>query len=581
MDAKLEPVLIVQKLMDLETVTDPKQIVYVGPTQKTVFRYAATSASDSNIIFNNITAPSLNTVMKRSIKVAMRARVVVVSINPDAAGFNAYNMNAVSNYTAGGANQVPAVTAGVKVNWSALGATFSPALCLRACPLGSVISSADIRLNGGSTNVALDEFNLIQQFLASKDDVRRYASEFPLQADNGAVYENLSITSPFNNTQGSFEQSRGSFVATLVSLTQAGGNNTAITTTYDLAWTEQLFISPFLTGEDMTDCGIINLNNLTISLRLNPLVNMLSAVPMAAAGGGATQISCTILGQALPELIVEFDTQNSILAQRSPAVAIYPYKQIQTYQTVVTGNGQSTPLAALRLPSLPKKIYLFVAPTYSARSPFVSDHFMRITNVSINFNDKSALLNSMNEAELYEMSAANAGGSYPTFNQYRFGCGSLIVIDCQKDLSVSESAQAGSQSQFSTLQISLTCSPSNLVYGGATGGAYPLAVPASYTAYQVIEAPGLLYLSGSEAQFVVEGASPAETLAVTAKGERLDENVVDPTGAGFGSILSSAFKHRNAIYDLGKKIVGGDISAGSVSAGSLGGSMGGRMHRRA
>lgn len=572
MDAKLEPVLIVQKLMDLETVTDPKQIVYVGATQKTIFRYSASSASDSNIVFNNITPPALNTVMKRSLKVAMKVRVVVVSLAPTAAGFNPCNMNAVSLVTQaapGGANQMPALTAGVKVAWGA--GAYKPAMCLRACPLGSVISSADVRINGGSTNVALDEFNLIQQFLASKKDVRRFASEFPLQADNGAVYENVSITSPFNDTQGSFEQSRGGFVASLVSLAQAGGDNTPITATYDLAWTEQLFISPFVTGEDMTEVGLTNVNNLTISLRLNPLVNMLSAVPVAAAGA-ATQITCSITG--LPELIVEFDTQNSILAQRSPAVAIYPYKQIQTYQTVVTGTGQSVPLSALRLPSLPKKIYLFVAPTYSARSPFVSDHFMRITNVSINFNDKSALLNSMSEAELYEMSAANAGGSYPTFNQYRFGCGSLIVIDCQKDLSVAESAQAGSASQFSTLQISLTCDKSNLVYGGATGGAYPLAVPASYTAYQVIESPGLVYLSGSEAQFVVEGASPTETLAVTAKGERLDENVVDPQGAGFGSILASAFKHRAAIYDLGKKIAsGGDVSGGMVSAG--------RLHRRA
>lgn len=573
MDAKLEPVLIVQKLMDLETVADPKQIVYIGPTQKTVFRYAASSASDANIIFNNITPPSLNTVMKRQCKIAMTALVTVISpaVNAGDGVFNNFSMNAVSSRDQAAAGDLPQLYAGQKVAW--VGAPWQPALCLRACPLGSVISSADIRVNGGSTNASLQDYNLIRQFLASKDDVRRFASEFPLQADNGAVYENLSITSPFNNCQGSFEQSRGSFIAELLTLTQAGGQDTPVTATYRLKWTEQLFISPFLTGEKSDEVGLVNVNNLTISLRMNNLVGMLSAVP-TKVGTGVPTFAVTIAGQDPPVLVVEFDTQNSILQSRSPAVAVYDYCQLQTYQQEVAVAATSVSLASLRLPSLPKRLYVFVAPTVAARNPFISDHFMRITNVSVNFNDKSALLATMSEAELYEMSAANAGGSYPTFNQYRFGCGSLIVIDCQKDLSVAEGSQAGSASNFSTLQISLTMAATNLSYAGAVaGGALRQAIPASYTAYQVVESPGLLYISGSEAQFTVQGASPAETLAVTAKGERLDENVVDPQGAGFGSILASAFKHRAAIYDLGKKIAGGDVSAGAVSAG--------RLHRRA
>ena len=576
MDTKLEPVLIVQKLMDLETVSNPKQVVYVGPTQKTIFRYAASSVSDSNIIFNNITAPSLTTVMRRTLKVNLSARVTVVSIAEGAANFsNGYFMNAVSAITQGAANQIPALTAGVKVPWDA--GAGKTGVCLRACPLASVISSADVRINGGSTNAALDEYNLIRPFLASKEDVRKFASDFPFQPDNGAVLENVSITSPFNDCQGSFESSRGGFVATLVSLAQAGAN-TPITAVYDLAWCESLIISPFETGKDQDQVGLVNVNNLTISLRLNPLVNMLSALPSAVAGAPTLSVTFTGATQQ-PELVVEFDSQNSILAQRSPQTAIYDYEQIQTYQTVVT-PGTST-LASLRLPCLPKKIYLFVAPTYSARTPFVADHFMRIRNVSVNFNDKSALLSTMPEAALYEMSAANSSGGYPTFSQYRFGCGSIVIIDCQKDLSVAESSQAGSQSQFSTLQISLTADISNFNYLGGGLAANANAAPASYTAYQVIVSPGLLYLAASEAQFVVEGASPAETLAITAQGDRLDESVIDATGAGFGSILASAWKHRSAIYDVGKKIAGGDVSAGSMG-GSMGGMVSaGRLHRRA
>lgn len=574
MDTKLEPVLIVQKLMDLETVSNPKQIVYVGPTQKTVFRYAASSASDSNIIFNNITAPSLTTVMRKVLKVNLSARVTIVSPATGGANFyNAYNMNAVSAITQGAGGQLVALTAGQRVNWGT-DPTLTPSVCLRACPLASVISSADVRLNGGSTNAALDEYNLIRPFLASKEDVRKYSSDFPFQPDNGAVLENLSITSPFQNEQGSFESARGGFVATLLSLGQ-GGDTQPITAVYDIAWCESLIISPFCTGSEQDEVGLVNVNNLTISLRLNPLANMISAIPSAAAS--APTITVTFAGATQqPELLVEFDSQNSILAQRSPQTAIYDYEQIQTYQTVVAPG--TTSLSSLRLPCLPKKIYLFVAPTYSARTPFIADHFMRIRNVSVNFNDKSALLSTMTEANLYEMSAANSRGGYPTFSQYRFGCGSIVVIDCQKDLSVAESAQSGSASQFSTLQITITADLSNFNYQGGRVATAVTAVPASYTAYQVIVSPGLLYLSASEAQFVVEGASPAETLTVTAKGDRLDENVVDAKGAGFGSILSSAWKNRDAIADVVNKVVGGgDMSGGAISAGSLGG----RVHRRA
>ncbi len=71
MAAPLENVLVVEKMMDLETVDNPKGVVYIGPTNQSLFKYAASSASDTNIIFNNICAPSLSTVMKRTLRVEL------------------------------------------------------------------------------------------------------------------------------------------------------------------------------------------------------------------------------------------------------------------------------------------------------------------------------------------------------------------------------------------------------------------------------------------------------------------------------------------------------------------------------
>lgn len=589
----MSSVLVVEKLMDVEAVASPKQIVLVGPVQKTVFQYPATSASNNNIIFNNICAPSLTTVMRRCIRVAMEAQVVISSTGSGAGGIGDGTcvFNAVSVLSQAGAFNMPTLVAGRKVNWSVGGADVmvgvTPGVCLRAMPLSSVISSADIRINGGSTNVALDEFKSIYPQLINRADIRQFGSECPLFPDNSGLYEKASHTSPFADVLGNDEQARGAFTAYLLTLTQTDLNSPMIAT-YSLRWTEELMLSPFVIGRDQDDVGMVNVNNLTISLRLNDLQQMLSAVPKKLAATPASTFVVTIAGAAPPVLLVEFDSQNSILAQRSPQMAVYPYKQLQTYQRLtaivpasfgaVSETKQTLSLDSLRLPCQPAKIYLFIAPTYSARTPFISDHFLRITNISVNFNDKSALLNGLDESSLYELSALNQKGAFPSFNQWRYGVGSIVCLDVQRDLSVAESSASGTQNQFSTLQITVKFTNSNVCYAGVnTSGTseYADALPASYTAYQLVESPGLLYLSASQGEFVVEGPSPAEVLALTASGDaKVPEDILDPTGAGFSNLLSLAWKHRSGIADVAKAAHSAYTSGGAVSAGAMG-------HRRA
>ena len=582
MEKSLGSILVVEKMMDVEAVASPKQIVLVAPTQKTLFQYQANSFSDSNIIFNNICAPSLTTVMKRCVRVAMEAMVTIVTPGSAAGGQGAVKyqsvMNAVSDIAQAGARDMPTLVIGQKVAWgvNVSNVPQPPNVCLRAFPLSSVISSADVRLNGGSTNVALDEFKSIYPQLTARSDVRQFGSECPIFPDNSAVYESASRTSPFADVLGNDEQARGAFTARLVSLAQPTDNTNNMTAVYRIQWTEELMISPFGIGRDQDDVGLINVNNLTISLRLNALSQMISAVPalIPAATLAQSTFAVSLLGMTSPTLLVEFCSQNSILAQRSPQMAVYPYKQLQTYQTVVGVTGANLALQSLRLPCQPSKIYLFIAPTYGERSPFISDHFLRITQVSINFNDKSGLLAGMDESSLYEMSALNQKGAFPSWSQWRYGVGSIVCIDVQRDLSVAESSASGTQNQFSTFQAFLTYSNSNAVYQGASATTYAASIPATYTAYQLVESPGLLYLSASQGEFIVEGPSPAEVLALTASGDaKVPEAVLDPTGAGFSNLLSLAWKHKNDIASVAKAAHSAYTSGGAVSAGA--------MHRRA
>ena len=120
MAAPLENVLVVEKMMDLETVDNPKGVVYIGPTNQSLFKYAASSASDTNIIFNNICAPSLSTVMKRTLRVEMQVLVTTTwTAATGGAQFNAIGANGAP---------VAIVAGGFTAN------NFISA-CLRACPL--------------------------------------------------------------------------------------------------------------------------------------------------------------------------------------------------------------------------------------------------------------------------------------------------------------------------------------------------------------------------------------------------------------------------------------------------------------
>ena len=169
MSTDLENVLVVEKLMDLEKVTNPANTVLVGPVFKTLNVFPAAAASSTQIVFNNIVAPSLTTVMKRSLRIEMEVQVVVTGTATAATDPSFHAVDGTS-----GAYIPPVSTGGANI-------------CLRANPLAGVCSSVDVRLNGGATNCALASYSQIYPFLQGNNDVKRYASECPLQADNSAL----------------------------------------------------------------------------------------------------------------------------------------------------------------------------------------------------------------------------------------------------------------------------------------------------------------------------------------------------------------------------------------------------------
>jgi hypothetical protein len=74
---ELEKVLVIDPVTNVEETYKTKEVVYKSNVNTSLYRYDADSQSITNIIFNNITPPSLNTVINRCLKLKYTLYVTV------------------------------------------------------------------------------------------------------------------------------------------------------------------------------------------------------------------------------------------------------------------------------------------------------------------------------------------------------------------------------------------------------------------------------------------------------------------------------------------------------------------------
>ena len=65
---ELEKVLVIDPVTNVEETYKTKEVVYKSNVNTSLYRYTADAQGINNVIFNNITPPSLNTVINRCLK---------------------------------------------------------------------------------------------------------------------------------------------------------------------------------------------------------------------------------------------------------------------------------------------------------------------------------------------------------------------------------------------------------------------------------------------------------------------------------------------------------------------------------
>ena len=179
-----------------------------------------------------------------------------------------------------------------------------------------------------------------------------------------------------------------------------------------------------------------------------------------------TSINTSVIDGSLSFVYV---TPNLLDPQPLPMVS-YPFyninRQIQNSSSVAGGILYTQSTNSLQLSSVPKLIYLLVAPNDNDKNVFSTDTYCSIENISIDLMNRNSLLSTASKEELHSIAVSNGcdinyldfvGRSKKVGDPTRFisGCGAVMCIDVSKDLGLSLGSVQGS-SQSTQLQIKVS-----------------------------------------------------------------------------------------------------------------------------
>ena len=223
-------------------------------------------------------------------------------------------------------------------------------------------------------------------------------------------------------------------------------------------------------------------------------------------------------------LLVEYSTPDPILASRMPPTLTYDYETVQPYTTAVATLSNASPpgvaiLQAIQLPSIPNKLFIYLKPTNGfsdgAAPPVVitnystPDIFLRITGLKITFGNRVGLFSTFTEQDLYKMSVAN--GLKDSYEEWKYQCGSILIIDVQKDIGLDADEDVGQSNRYTTLAVTVNYDVTPLQYAGV-GAANAI----NFTSYCTVTTPGKAIIDRRSCTFVTAGVSASDVLAVTA-----------------------------------------------------------------
>lgn len=314
----------------------------------------------------------------------------------------------------------------------------------RAYPFSSALDTLQVGINNDSVSINMsDVIHPLTRYNTSDALRAREFSMSPNYPDQSFNYSELvgQNRNPLGNYADGFADHpvpRGGFAFTIVSNTAvvpATGAGTAATAVVDMLITEPLFLSPFFWGRSSNDIqGFYNVNamdfNLTFLARAG--FRMWSHADGATRTSGADTITSRIdsisvqfnafsspafsYTTAQPQMLFKYYTPNLLTKQRlSPLEPVtYPYFDVTRYPTdlglitYASGVNQVTS-NNIQLNQIPRKVYIFARPSNASLQSdcTLTDTYLVINNISIQFANQSTLMSSATQQQLYMINVKN------------------------------------------------------------------------------------------------------------------------------------------------------------------------------
>lgn len=335
---------------------------------------------------------------------------------------------------------------------------------------------------------------------------------------------------------------------------------------FRVKWFEPVLIPPLSTSAREAPC-LYGINNFNLNFVMGDLGRLFSvgADPAVATDFGSidsiTINSATLhlqyytfdLTYPLPPVPVwsVSDISNHITTAYSPVPDASILNYGNTSTTTTPANLGEITTTSVNLNQIPKAIYVFAKRRNGSDNARTPDNFLRITKISVDFNNRSGLLSTMTEVDIYNMAVKN-GLQMDWAQVQRVGL-PLCLLPAE-DLSLGDAQAPGLIGQFN-LQIQITfAAPYSMdtAKGAGTGAENDLTYPIvnNFDCYVCPVYEGVCWLSSSGILMTKFG-SLSENAILSAPIEfNSYENYIDSTLYGgniFGKISSFAKDAWNGI----------------------------------
>lgn len=283
----------------------------------------------------------------------------------------------------------------------------------RAFPLAHIMNTLKVEINNTSVTSNVNDYVIDLLRYNNFADLSEYElSGTPSFPDEYAEYTgaSLNIRNPLGQYRdGAFgnTMARGGFPMTVTYPT-----NTTCRIQADLY--EPLFISPLVFGmmADKNQAGLIGVQTLTITVNWD---TNLARVWSSGSTGQAAVTNVAVSFRSNPSITMKFITPGLLVP--IPSIREYGYTNVNRYITSVgavnAGAAFSQGSQNIQFQAIPRRVYIYVKESKSALSASVAaavsatDSYAAIDSISINWNNRSGLLSSAKQFDLYNISKKN------------------------------------------------------------------------------------------------------------------------------------------------------------------------------